>query len=172
MQLRLLRRLLLGLVAICVTPTLSTGQRSRVPGPPDPAAVAALAGCYSLRVGAWSKAVGSGPPAPPETIRLDTARLAAGQRGYQHLAQIPGEVGNSWTPIGADSLQVITWLARFDAEVLFLRQEGDSLRGFARRATDAIPVDSTGEVRWDVWPAVPVMARPIACIGGAAESRQ
>jgi hypothetical protein len=100
-------------------------------------------------------------------IRLDTARLVPPRPGYPYRAHIPGEVGTSWTPIGTDSLQVITWLARFEAEVLFLRLQGDSVQGFARRTTNAIPVDSTGRVRWDVWPAAPILARRVSCLRDA-----
>ena len=168
---RVLSRLaLLGLLAIGVSEP-AAAQRSRPPGPADPAVVAALAGCYALTVGPWTKPIRSGPAVPPSTMRLDTLFRAPGQRGYRYVAQISGGTGATWTPVGADSLEVITWLAQFEAEVLFLRSDGDTLRGMARRSTDAIPVDANGQIRWDVWPAAPVVARSTRCSNHQRERR-
>jgi hypothetical protein len=105
-------------------------------------------------------------------MRLDTLLRTHGQRGYQYVAQIPGGTGASWTPVGADSVEVITWLAQFEAEVLFLRSDEDTLRGMARRTTDAIPVDANRQIRWDVWPAATVVARPVSCSNHEREPRQ
>jgi hypothetical protein len=172
MSLRVSRRAaLLGLLAIGASAP-AAAQRSRTPSPADPAVVARLAGCYALTVNPWIKPIRSGPAVAPSTIRLDTLFRAPGQRGYRYVAQIPGGAGASWTPVGADSLEVITWLAQFEAEVLFLRSDGDSLRGMARRTTDAIPVDANRQIRWDVWPAAPVVARPTSCSNHAREPHQ
>ena len=57
----------------------------------------------------------------------------------------------------------MTWATGFEAEILYMKPEGDGLLGVIRRTTDARPVDSLGRMRWDVWPFATVRAERVAC---------
>jgi hypothetical protein len=135
-------------------------------------AVDDLVGCYALTTSSWSKTPPqSQPPLPPLALRLDTAMRPSSLRGYRYVAHVadsltaehPRSSAASWVPVGADSLEVITWLGRFDGEVLYLRPTSWGFTGVARRTSDAIPVDKEGRVRWDAWPWATISGQRVAC---------
>ena len=159
-----LQPLLLTVIVLAASPLLSTAQRPGERAKQADVSPAEFAGCYELTSGYWSQPIRSGPPAPPSAIRLDTIPRGTARSGHRFIARVPDPTRSArWTPMGSDSLEVVTWLDRLEGEVLYLRREGDMLRGVARRTTDAIPVDSTGRVLWEVWPAAVIEARRVRC---------
>ena len=128
-----------------------------------------FAGCYAVARGAWTKPVLRGPPFAPLMVRLDTLAPEEGWRGHWLAARVswpaPGPGGRPpmWRPVGADSVEIMTWGISWEADVLYLRRDGELLRGVLRRTSDAIPVDSQRRILWDVWPRAPATVRRVAC---------
>lgn len=140
---------------------------------PDMKAARALAGCYSLTVGAWS-----GEHAPgwyvttPSRIHLDTARLERHQPGFELVAQTfeSGERREieslrAWSPVGTDSLQVLAWTNSTSSVNLFLRRrEADTLQGTARFFWDQIALDPvTKRWLWEQYPTAPAALSGVPC---------
>jgi hypothetical protein len=155
---------------LIIAASTSTPVVAQVPTALD--VVDGLAGCYALTTTPWSTTPPRSQPAlPPLALRLDTARRSSSLRGYRYVAQVadsltakrPRSSAASWVPVGADSLEVLAWVGRFDAEVLYLRPTSSGFSGVARRTSDAIPVDQEGRIRWDTWPWATISGQRIAC---------
>ena len=141
--------------------------------PLDMVAARELAGCYRLTVGRWSSRRANGGYLPsPTRVDLDTARLDGARPGFQLVVERPGvtpprpmrsSVG--WSPVGRDSLQVVTWADDFNWVTLFLRRQGDGrLLGTARYFTDARRIDpQTGRWQWERSPTAAATLAAIPC---------
>ena len=139
---------------------------------PDMQAARLVVGCYALTVASWSDPSANGGHIPyPPRIELDTERRDLGQRAFQLVARTPGfpterssRFPPGWSPVGADSLQVLAWNDGFSSVTLFVRRQPDgTLSGTARYFTDALVVDSTGRWMWERYPTTPVTLRRTPC---------
>lgn len=132
-----------------------------------------LAGCYSLTVGTWSNSRANGGYLPsPARVDLDTTGLDGARPGFQLAVNRPGfapprpmRSWSTWSPVGRDSLQVVTWSDGFNSVTLFLRRQADGeLRGTARHFTDARAVDpQTGRWLWERSATAPATLEAIPC---------
>lgn len=139
----------------------------------DLVAARGLAGCYSLTVGAWSNPRANGGYLPsPARVDLDTTRLDGARPGFQLAVKRPGfapprqmSPWSAWSPIGRDSLQVVTWADGFNSVTLFLRRHADGrLRGTGRHFTDGRAVDpQTGRWLWERYATAPATLAAIPC---------
>lgn len=131
---------------------------------PDMKAARSLAGCYSLTVGGWSdesKIPGYVMVGIPSRVRLDTARHERYQPGFGLVVrtfesdnQRESEGPRGWSPVGADSLQVLAWANRTSSVELFLqRRATGTLQGTARFFWDQIFIDPlTNRWLWEAYP--------------------
>ena len=131
---------------------------------PDMKAARALAGCYSVTVGGWSdesKIPGYVTVGIPSRMRLNTARHERYQPGFELVARTyesdkrgGSESLRGWSPVGADSLQVLAWANQTSSVELFLRRRATgTLQGIARFFWDQIFIDPLTK-RW-LWEAYP-----------------
>ena len=142
---------------------------------PDMKAAGALAGCYSLIVGGWSdesKIPGRVTVAIPSRIHLDIARNDRRRPGFELVArtfesdkQGGSESLRGWSPVGADSLQVLAWANQTSSVDLFLhRRAAGALQGTARFFWDQIFVDPlTKRWLWEVYPTAPATLSAVPC---------
>jgi hypothetical protein len=146
---------------------------------PDMTVVRALAGCYALEIGAWSRAPTAGPASATTLVRLDTLPDRAGEpRGVFTAARLaPAEpepaAGRAaagrlfpahWRLLPPDSVEMTPWGNGFEAEVFFGRVVGAELVGVVRRTSDALPVDpTTKRIVWDAYPTAPAKGRRVPC---------
>ena len=141
--------------------------------PPNMKAARVLAGCYSVSVGAWSneRAVGA-QAAIPSRIQLDTARHNRPRPGFELVAQTIAsgqrrevERLSSWSPVGADSLQVAAWANSTSSVDLFLRRRAEGvLEGTARYFWDQIFLDPvTKRWLWEGYPTAPATLTAVSC---------
>lgn len=170
------RHFVLALAVGAAAPLAGRAQPPTV-APPDPDRVRALAGCYRLTLGPWSQQSPLGPAAPTTLVRLDTLprrpelpdQLAADRlapveslppnESRARWRQLPG-----WRVVGADSVVIVAWSSRFEAEVFYGRRVGDTLRGVLRRTSDGVPVDPvTRQVLWNAWPWATASAERVRC---------
>ena len=140
---------------------------------PNMEAARAAAGCYSLAVGAWSdeRAV-VGSVVIPSRIRLDTARHDRRRPGFELIAHVlasaPGRGGErlpAWSPVGADSLQVLAWANGTSSVNLFLRRRAaGTFEGTARYFWDQVFVDPlTKRWLWERYPTAPAILTAASC---------
>jgi len=77
---------------------------------------------------------------------------------------VPRQTGFApgWSPVGADSLQVLAWADGTSIVVFFLRRrEGGALRGTARYFTDGVILDpTTRRWMWEAYPVAPASLEP------------
>jgi hypothetical protein len=142
-----------------------------------PRAMRAIAGCYHLTVGAWSKKSTLGPSTPTTLVKLDTltrdpalfdqfvaVRLRPAELFVPHAPEALWQRPALWQLRGADSVEIVTWSTGTEAEVYYGRIVGARLRGVLRHTSDAIPGDAaTGRILWDVWPWAPTSAERVPC---------
>ena len=141
--------------------------------PPNLQMAQRLAGCYRLSVGAWSNPAANGGNMPmPTRVHLDTTRTARPFPRFRLVATTPGfEIQRkpsstpAWSPIGADSLQVLAWSTGTSSVTLFLRRRAAGmLQGTARYFTDAIALDPvTKRWLWEQYPTAPARLESGPC---------
>ena len=141
--------------------------------PPNLQMAQRLVGCYRLTVGPWSNPEANGGEMPmPARIHLDTTRTTRPFPGFALVATTPGfEVRRNsgatpaWSPIGADSLQVIAWSTGTSSVTLFLRRRtAGLLQGTARYFTDAIALDPvTRRWLWEQYPTALAQLESAPC---------
>ena len=141
--------------------------------PPNLRMAQGLAGCYRLTVGPWSNPEANGGQMPmPTRLHLDTTQTVRPYPGFALVATTPGfdvrRMSGSlpaWSPIGADSLQVLAWSTGTSSVTLFLRRRtAGMLQGTARYFTDAIALDPvTKRWLWEQYPTAPAQLESIPC---------
>jgi hypothetical protein len=140
--------------------------------PPNLQMAQGLMGCYQLTVGPWSDSAANGGNIPmPARVHLDTTRTARPFPGFAFVATTPGfelrrNSGRSpvWSPIGADSLQVLVWSTGTSSVTLFVRRGPKMLQGTARYFTDGIVLDPvTKRWLWEQYPSAPVQLTSLPC---------
>lgn len=141
--------------------------------PPNMAAAQRMAGCYRVMLGPWSdeRAVGAYVMVPP-LLHLDTARMADRAQGFELSARTPGKAEPNraarmlaWSPVGADSVQVLAWGNQTSSVTLFLRlRSGTTLSGTARYFWDSIALDPvTKRWLWEQYPSAVATLTPTPC---------
>jgi hypothetical protein len=142
---------------------------------PDMEAARAMLGCYSVSVGGWSdvsKIPGVAVVGLPSRIRLDTARHDRFRPGFELVARTlqpsttsTKESLGGWSPVGADSLQLLAWANRTSSVELFLRQRAvGAFEGKARFFWDQIVIDPrTKRWLWEVYPTAPATLTEVPC---------
>ena len=129
-----------------------------------PAPIRAVAGCYAVTVGPWlSNPHSSHPYAPPDTIRLTTARIAdssAERYQVQPDAFATGSHGATsfWARTG-DSI-IIVWSVAFAGVAIRVTPTASGLAGRVQSWTDVVVTDEKGQVPW---PSAPVRLVPSRC---------
>jgi hypothetical protein len=134
----------------------------------------ALAGCYSLAVGAWSdEHERGGWVTIPSSIQLDTARADRPLPGLALVARTPAtgerrkmDLQPAWSPVGTDSLQVAAWGNGTSSINLFLRRRATGkLEGTARYFWDVIFRDPVTERwLWERYPTAPATLTAVPCV--------
>jgi hypothetical protein len=141
---------------------------------PNMNAARVIAGCYTVAIGAWSDERAPGRFVEiPSRIELDTARNGRRWPGFELVAHTPAtgkdwsgrDQPPAWSPVGADSLQVLAWHNGTSALHLFLRrQAARKLEGTARYFWDQIFLDSvTNRWLWEQYPTAPVTLTAVPC---------
>lgn len=139
----------------------------------DVVAARRLAGCYAVRVGAWSDPrANGGRIVTPAEIRLDTTHIAHPYPGRPLAVETPGFINPShfavpprWGPVKHDSLQATVVASQTSSVTIFARRHADStFTAIARYFTDAIATDPfTNRWMWETYPTAPVQLTPHAC---------
>lgn len=143
------------------------------------AAAGRMAGCYILALGPWSEPRAHGGRMPnPTYVDLHTTQHERSRPGFQLVATTPGftmmrgSLGSppAWSPVGSDSLQVLTWATGTSSVTLFLRQQPDrTLQGTARYFTDGVIVDPvTKRWLWEQYPTAQATLAPSPCTSGGS----
>lgn len=141
---------------------------------PNMNAARMIAGCYTVAIGAWSDERAPGRFVEiPSHIQLDTARNDRRWAGFELVAHTPA-VGRDWTgrdlpaawsPVGADSLQVLAWHNGTSNLNLFLRRRAEGkLEGTARYFWDQIFLDPvTNRWLWERYPTASATLTVVPC---------
>lgn len=141
---------------------------------PNMNAAREFAGCYKVGIGAWSDERAPGRFVEiPSRIQLDTARNVRRWPGFELVAHTPAtgkdwsgrDQPPAWSPVGADSLQVLAWHNGTSNLHLFLRRRAaGKLEGTARYFWDQIFVDPvTNRWLWEQYPTAPVTLTAVPC---------
>jgi hypothetical protein len=143
------------------------------PASPNMNAARAIAGCYTVAIGAWSdERAPSWRVAVPSRIQLDTTRNDGGRHGFELVAQTPDSGEGlgfkrrpAWSPVGTDSLQVLAWHNGTSDVNLFLRRRATGkLEGTARYFWDQIFLDPvTKRWLWERYPTAPASLTAVPC---------
>src|SRR5215217_8773454 len=126
------------LIFCLVAGTRVVGAQRPAEPPMDMARARALAGCWSIALGAWSQPPRTGPAEPTTRFRLDTIPPSPPRSGVLVAERLAPEDSAAvkanrwrrspyWRMIGRDSVQVVAWSTSFEAEVLYAHVAGDSL---------------------------------------------
>jgi hypothetical protein len=158
----------------------SGGAAAQAPPSRDPAH---YAGCYALRLGAWSGPFPSGQPSvhqPPPRFTLTNRVLPApyGRLGYRRVeSPTAAEPGThpapwSWRLVRGDSLEV-SWSTGLAGVRLLLKIRPDTLRGWADARESGNPTGQprAGAVVWRITCRGPRPAARRRARGGAARTR-
>lgn len=132
-----------------------------------------LAGCFTVRLGAWSKPLGRNEPlhTPPDKVLLDTVLVDGplGRPGFRLTPHVPAltryrTIPARWWRVSADSVRA-SWTSGFAGVALHLGRAGPDLEGRAVAFSDVIPVERLpdGSYRQLPWPEARVSLRRIPC---------
>ena len=128
--------------SIAQSSTMDTARAALLASPAaaerDAAAVSAFAGCYEIRLGAWTPALNLGADTvyvrPPRRIVLETLPATTpsdpSSLRVRPVLDTPGPDKAGWLALGADSLR-ISWTTGLNGLTMRVRLENETLSGVA-----------------------------------------